>query len=296
MTIKELKSKIEDNSIVINPLILKIDDQTSEFVAWQYVYEVANKRNLDIKIIDSYKDIQSTGFIEDNNLYVLKCEELTESKPLNCVVLCKKCKLDEAIEIPKLKDWQFVDYLSSKVEGLNQADLEWLVKLYTTTYDRATNLKCGRLENDIDKIALFNKSVQPLLFNEMFDCGEFDTISNLTMFDLSNAIVNRDYKSVDKVLMVRDCIDLEPGLWLLSILLKSFRNLIGIQIGNETCEQLGISDKQYYFTKRNLVNKFTDEQLIKIYEMLTHIEYQFKFESLNVNDIIDYIIVKIFSM
>ena len=37
---------------------------------------------------------------------------------------------------------------------------------------------------------------------------------------------------------------------ILSILLKSFRNLIGIQIGNETCEQLGISDKQYYFTKK----------------------------------------------
>ena len=296
MTIKELKTKIEDNSIVINPLILKINDQSSEFVAWQYIYEIANKRNLDIKIIDSYKDIQSTGFIEDNNLYVLISEEVTESKPLNCVILCKKCTLEEAIEIPKLKDWQFTDYLLNKVEGLNQADVEWLVQLYTTTYDRAVNLQCGRLENDLDKIALFDKSIQPMLFNEMFNNGEFDTISNITMFDLSNAIVNKDYKSVDKVLMVRDYIDLEPGLWLLSILLKSFRNLIGIQIGNETCEQLGISDKQYYFTKKNLVNKFTNDQLIKIYDMLTNIEYQFKFESLNVDDIIDYIIVKIFSM
>lgn len=83
------------------------------------------------------------------------------------------------------------------------------------------------------------------------------------------------------------------GILLLSILVRGIRNIIGIQTGiNTTPESLGISDKQFYAVKKRNCGYYTLDKLIKIYEMLTNLEYQYKFGGLTQENLADYIVVK----
>lgn len=303
MDIKELKNKIETNTLSDDQMIWKISDhnvwglntdESSWFIAKQYIDKIAKNRNLNVKYISSFDEVANQGFIEDDNLYIYKVEELKDYKEVkNSIIVCNKTNKD-CIVFPKLEAWQFIDYIQTLVPGMDKVDLEWLATQYNFSMARETWMRFFRFYNDMKKISIFPESVQSSIFNELYKDGEYETISNLTIFDLSNAIMKKDTKLALAVLKVFPYIDSKPDLWLLSILLGSFKKVIDIQL-NQTAKaaDLGMSDKQYYAIKKNNVGVYNIEELVYIYQFLTQLEYQFKFEGLNANQIVDYIIVKI---
>jgi len=295
MKIEELKSKIASKTIDDSFKIFVASDYSSYFIIDQYIHKIASIKGLDIKHIDNFSEIGDGGFADCGYLYIYKVDEYdNEFSSDNLIVVCNKSKIKEAIVIPKLEKWQFVDYLKFKLPGMSKTDLEWLMTQYEVTDSRVTQTNYFRLDNDMDKVSIFSESVQSMLFDELYNSGEYNTISNLTIFDLTNAIIKRDTGSAMQVLKVFDYIDSKPHVWILSILLNSFRNIIAVQADqNIKAEDLGISDKQLYVIKKHNIGYYSTEELVKIYSMLTNVEYMYKFGGLTQEQLADYIICNI---
>ena len=62
---------------------------------------------------------------------------------------------------------------------------------------------------------------------------------------------------------------------------------------NPTAEALGISGKQFWAIKKYNCNKYSRDELIYIYDMLTSIDLYIKSGYMNTNMIQDYIVFKI---
>ena len=141
---------------------------------------------------------------------------------------------------------------------------------------------------DIDAIPLMKKEYKD---------GEYETLSNLTIFDLSNAIMKKDTKSALDVLKVFPYIDSKPDIWLLSILLGNFKRVIDIQLNpNAKAADIGMSDKQYWAVKKNNVGIYSNNDLIDIYKFLTELERKFKFDGISASQLVDYMICKIYGV
>ena len=301
MDIKELKSKIENNSLDSSFLVLELEDITSLIIAEQYIDRISKNKNLNVKYIDSIDEIQDDSFIVDDNLYVISMLDgykdyrwvINEWKDIkehdNCIVICGKS--DKGVKIPKLVDWNVVDYLSNKVPGLTKDDIKWLVSKYQGDYREPPLYQ--RLLNDIEKISIFDKEDQKEIFNELIDDGSFDTLSTYTIFNLSDGILMRDKDQVRNVYLVKDYIDCDPlPLW--TILYKNFKNISFIESNrNISASDLGMNDKQFYITKKYKTGHYSKKELTEIMSILTNIEYMYKFGGLSVDQLIDYLIIKI---
>lgn len=286
MNIIDLKINIENKTLSDSPMIWKITDSSSLLITNQYFHEIANFKNLEIKLIDTTDEIPDTGFIEDTNLYIIKTKEF--NSPLdnfkNCIVICEKTNLD-CIKIPKLEKWQLDDFVMGKLPGINKNELLWLSNEYGDNY--------FGLINEIEKLSLFNKNEQADVFNLLKNDGEFNSITSLNIWDLSNGILKRDRELVQKVLEVIDYIDVEP-IGLLTVLYNNFRRVIDIQTNPRAiAKDLGISDKQLYAIKKNNCGYYSKDELVRIFKLLTSLEYKYKFEGLSLNNLIDYMVCNI---
>jgi len=295
--IRELKEIISNNSINLNPtMVWLLEDYSSWFIAKQYINEISKNKNLLIRYVSSLEEIPEDSLLPDNHLYIYKIEELkTYESKNNLIIVCEKSNYKESIKIPHLEGWQFIDYIKTLVPGVSPNDLEWLLTQYEYTYDRVTTIRYFRFLNDIKKISIFPEDQQEKIFNELYLSGEYDDVSNLTIFDLSNSIMKRDPKVALEVLKVFPYIDSKPDVWLLSILLNNFKKVIDIQFNpGFNADDLGLSDKQYYAVKKNNVGVYSNDRLISIYEMLTNCEFLYKFGGLSTNQLVDYMVCKIF--
>ena len=287
MSIVELKSGIENNTLdLTNTQVWQLTDESSLIIAEQYIHKLAEVRELDIKYIDDFKAIPDTSFMEDNNLYILKTDEIDKIQQHdNCIILCKTTKYKEAIKLPKLEDWQVVDYACSLVKGLKKVELEWLITQYNGNYMKYLS--------DISKLSCINESQQSLVYEQMLNEGQFSDHTSLNIWDLTNGIIKKDLNVINEALKVIDVIDVEP-LGLLTTLYKGFKHVIDIQLNpRATAESTGLNSKQFYVIQKYNCGHYTKEELIRIFKLLTSMEYKFKYESLDIADMIDYLIVNI---
>ena len=301
MDIKELKNKIETNTLDDSFLVFILEDITSLIIAKQYIDRISKNKNLNVKYINSIDDIQDDSFIEDDNLYVISTldgykdykwvlgEWKDQREHNNCIVICGKS--DKGINIPKLVDWNIVDYVSNKLSGLTNDDIKWLLSKYHCDYREPPLYQ--RFLNDVDKISIFDKEDQKEVFNMLLDDGAYDTLSTQTIFNLSDGILTRDIDLVTSVYLVKDYIDCDPlPLW--TILYKNFKSISFIENNKSiTAKELGMSDKQFFITKKYKTGHYSKKELIDIMNILTNIEYMYKFGGLSLNQLIDYLIIKI---
>lgn len=284
MNIEQLKSSIEDKTINERFMVWELGDEYSEIIAKQYLSKLSDIWKLDIKYIDDINEIPDDSFIEDTNLYVIKIDKwestLTHD---NCIVICKKSK--NGIKFPKLVDWQIIDYAIAKLPGINKQDIEWLLSIYGGNY--------FRFLNDIGKLSIFDKGMQSLILNQMIDEGQFDVNASLTLWDLSNAILKKDIKSIRDIVKIIDHLDISP-LGLTTTLLNNFNIILNIQT-NPRCsaKDVGVSDKQFFVIKKYNVGYYSSSQLEKILKFLSNVEYMFKYDEFPLELIIDYIVCEV---
>ena len=176
----------------------------------------------------------------------------------------------------------------SRCDGLSTEAVNWL-------YD-ITNGNIYRIQQEMDKLNLFNKDEQLFCLDKFIEDGLYDDLTNFNIFNLTNAIMKRDVQSVHDILAEIQNMDVDP-FGLLTILYNSFKNLIKVQLtSNPTAESLGISPKQFSAIKYNNVGRFSAEGLNTIIEFLTNIDFRIKNGDLPTDILIEYIITTILSI
>ena len=282
MTLEELKEKIETNTLDDSGLIFCFDK--SSFLVNQYVNEIAKIKN---KTIEYYEFIPNNnsffGQIKDDSLSVVNLDKLDYSPevPENCIVITKS-KIDGAIIFPELEQWQIKDYVFSIGKGCDKSVLEKLVLNYDNIF---------KLENELDKILIFNENDRNKLSIEFIDNNVFSGINKVNIFDLSNAIQNKDKKSVKDLYKY---VDKEP-MSICGLLLKQFRNMINVYLQNYPNEEnTGLKEKQIWAIK-NVCKKYTKSELLSKFKFLLGIDYKLKSGYIPSNLLFDYILINILS-
>lgn len=295
MNIKELKENIINKSLNDDFLIFKWEDVN--FLPLQYINEIAKNKNLEL----SYVDELSNGLSNDYDMFDSLGDRLvvlivdTFSTNLDCssfkntIVVCKKVDdvlKEYVVEFPKIQEWQVIDLMRTKCRGLDDAILKWL-------YD-ITQGNIYRIVNEMDKISIFDKDQQESIFNLLNGDNGYVDLNPLNIFNLSNAILKKDYKTIGDVIRDIDNLDIE-GTGLVTILKRNIKNIIDIQMNPQaTPESLGMKVNQFRAIEYNC-GKFSNNQLIDMYEFLTSIDFKLKNGELQMdnNQLVSYIICNI---
>lgn len=279
------KKQIENNTLVLdkNSLFIFIGkDKSSEFIFDQYLKIFSSNNNLSINYIHS---LECNNLFDDHSqIKVFKTDKLDKiSHSFSGWVYCKtvskdiRTTIESIIELPKLEKWQIIDYISSKSNiELNQAEKLYLA--YSDIY---------KLDIESEKLCIFNKNVFDLL-NDQLEQTSYE------LFDLTNAILQRDL--IQLKLLYKSNIKVDTFI-LLSVLIKNFKQVIDIQLSkNASAESLGISGKQFWAIKKYNCNKYSRDELLYIYELLTSLDLKIKTGQIDTNIIQDYIVFKIISL
>lgn len=277
MELRELKNKILAQEALSFPLLFINYD--NDYLIKSYIKKIAENNSLTIKEIESIKemvDIESGMFKEVDYLYIYKLnkddnlskEQLKDYKIILISDTDRKDSDIEKVVFNKLENWQIEAYVQALLPGLDNREVSWLCK--NAKYD------IWRLDNEASKLNIFDKKDQSKILMAINDDNGYVDLNELTIFNLSNAIMNKDMLGIKKVVEDIDNIDVE-GTGLVTILLKNFLNIINIQTNSKaTAQSLGMSEKQFRYLQYNQCNKYSNEELFNIYTFLTDIDYKLK--------------------
>lgn len=277
MELRELKNKILAQEALSFPLLFINYD--NDYLIKSYIKKIAENNSLTIKEIESIKemvDIESGMFKEVDYLYIYKLNKddnlsKEQLKDYKIILISDTDRNDSDIEkvvFNKLENWQIEAYVQALLPGLDNREVSWLCK--NAKYD------IWRLDNEASKLNIFDKKDQSKILMAINDDNGYVDLNELTIFNLSNAIMNKDMLSIKKVVEDIDNIDVE-GTGLVTILLKNFLNIINIQTNSKaTAQSLGMSEKQFRYLQYNQCNKYSNEELFNIYNFLTDIDYKLK--------------------
>lgn len=307
-TLQELKKAIQNKNLDDSLLIFKWSDFS--FIAFEYIHAIADFKNLEIKVIDDFDE----AFLSSrNNLFDFSSIDYLQvfivdkfqtkltyqlDELENVVVVCKNVEektlehikeKDYYFEIPKLSDWQIEDYFHMSCPGLSEPKIKWLCEI--------TNNDIFRIDNEIKKIACFDKDSQEDVFDIIDGDNGYSDLTQNGIYDLTNAMLSKDVKQVASILRDIDNMDVE-GVGLITILRKSFKNIISIQLdSNATAEKLGIKQAQFNIVKAKNCNRFSNDKLKDIYKFLVDFDYNLKSGNLDMSKdrLIDYIICEVLS-
>lgn len=297
MKLENLKRDIESKQYLeTNLIIFKISE--NDFIPKQYINEIANILNKDIIYYHSVEELissLSSIFVDNNSLNVYVCDAFDYddsdiSNYKNVFIITKKIKsklyTDNIIEIPKLEDWQYKDYIKSYVKNIPDKDVDYLFNI--------CNKNIYRLSNEINKLAIFDNSA--LMLNNFIADGVFSDLSNKTIFDFTNALFHRDLAKLTLIELELCNIDID-GVGLLVTLYNNVKNVILIQLNpTATADDCNLKPNQFWAIKKNNCNIYTKEQLLTLFDELTALDSKFKSGIVPTDLLIDYITVLFFTV
>lgn len=300
MNIEEFKNDVVNHTV--KPGIVIFENSDNSFVANQYIREIAKQRRKSIDQIDDISEISGKqndifGMAKlDSILHVCRMKEFdaVQFDPElidhdDIVIVCEKALGgprwdDKIVKIPKLEDWQIKDFMYSLADGVDHGKLDWLQEL--------CNNDIYRISEEIDKVTLFEKDERNKIFEKFISDNVFSDLSTYNIFNMSNAIINRDLSTLSKIWSEIDRIDVDP-LAMVTVMRNNIRNIIKIQLSTKpTAESTGMSPKQFYAVSKSC-GRFSKDKLIDMLSMLTSIDKRLKNGELPADLILDYIILNI---
>ena len=309
--IRELKNKIENNTLDDAILIFKYNKVDFEFLCEHYVNEIAKVKKLEKIYISSLDelvgntnsdgDFFATENIKTPYLYIYKTDTLLSLGEYydvkNLIIICGKVSKDikiDYIDFPAVQNWQIEDFVKMRAPGLNDDMVKWLCNI--CKYD------FYRLDNELKKIEIFDKKLQPIIFNQMSDEGVFSDLNTLNIMSLTNAIMQKDLFTINTILSDLKNIDIE-ATGLCTLLLRQFKCNIEVEGNRVWNPDLLCTEKQFNYLKRNHA-KYSTIQMYNIYEFLTSLdmrlksgELQFKADNRpNNNSFADYIVANVLTL
>lgn len=297
MELDNLKRDIESKQYSeTNLIIFKISE--NDFIPKQYINEIANILNKDIIYYQSTEELISSLsniFADNNSLNVFVCDVFDYDKPdimdyKSVFIITKKIKsklyADNVIEIPKLEDWQYKDYIKCYVKNVSDKDADYLFNI--------CNKNIYRLSNEISKLSIFDNS--DLMLKNFIADGVFSDLSNKTIFDFTNALFHRDLAKLKLVELELCNIDID-GVGLLVTLYNNVKNVILVQLNpNATADSCNLKPNQFWAIKKNNCNIYSKEQLLILFDELTALDLKFKSGLMPTELLIDYITALFFTV
>ena len=282
------KNEIENNTILFgdNLFIFIGKDLSSEFIFDQYAHIFINNNFIELNLVDGLYDNMGFFDIDNSSLDVFKTDKLEYiPKTFKGWIYCKSVSKDirdnfdkSIIELPKLEKWQIVDYISSKCH----ITIEQAEKLY----DEYDNIY--KLDIESNKLKIFDDNYFDILSNQLLSKDEYE------IFDITNALLQRD-KNKLKLIYQKD-IKVDAFAFM-ALLIKNFKQVIDIQLArNASAETLGMSGKQFWAIQKYNCNRYSREELIYIYKLLTSLDLQIKSGKINTDIIQNYIVFKILAL
>lgn len=277
MDLVELKKRILNKERVSLPIIF-INKNDDEFLVKSYIKEIANNSFLEVKEVNNFQeieDIENDVFSENNYLFIYRLgkddtfdAEYVIGKKI-IFLTSEKIETDiNQVEFSKVLPWQIEEYVKVLLPGLDTNEIVWLCKV--CKYDIL------RINSEADKLKIFEKKKQKEIFQLINKDNGYCDLNELTIFNLTNAIMKKDILTIKNVIKDLDNIDVE-GTGLVTLLLRHFKNVIDIQLNPKaTASALGMSDKQFNAIKYYNCNKYSNDKLIEIYQFLTDIDYKLK--------------------
>ena len=304
MDIQVLKEQIEQNKVP-DSLLIFVSTENS-FLSNQYIRAIQKSKNLEIEYLDNLSSVEDISvdifnFVEvkENVLRVYKCDnfffrttKLTQEK--NLIIVCNKYDGKNSVEfndyvvrLPKIEDWMIRDYVYSVAEGVDQKDLDWLI--------RVCNNDIERIDQELNKLRLFDKSQQKIMFREFVDDSMFGDLSEFNIFNITNALQSKDVEKLKHILPEIKNIDVE-AVGLVKLLWQNFRKMINVWLNPKpTPENTGLKSNQIYAINK-LPRVFSKQQLIDIFEEVSTIDYRLKSGQIDASMIVDYLILKVLSI
>lgn len=305
MKLRDLKVMLESDSLRDDFLIFVCAEDT--FIANMYIDAICEKKQLKKTVTDSIFVQDSAlslvlGF--ENDIRVIYTDVFDEyaqdySRFTNTVVVCNKIdkkltKLvaDYVIDIPKLVEWQIVSYIEQQ--------LSECCKIHENTAPELLGLTGSdiyRVQNEIDKLLLFEANEQPEILCDLLTSPDAAN-NNINAFDLETAILNNDKSLLTKFFRNRAMNNIAL-LSLTGMLLSKIKKTLLITYGNITAAEaaeLGVSEKQYYYLRRNPV-AMSQTQLAEKLEVLSGIDLMLKSGLLDISSEaqVDYLIMRVVS-
>ena len=171
MTVIELKNLIEQKKLTNETFVFKYEDVP--FLCYQYVREMSKVFSKTIQYLEDFNpgmsnDIFGVSSIDENILRVYRCDTIdfdlsTLKNEKNLIVITSKVDKEvydkypnTVINFPKLEGWQIKDYVYSVAEGIPETELDWFIQV--------CNSDIYRIENELDKIRLFEINERKVLF------------------------------------------------------------------------------------------------------------------------------------
>lgn len=302
MRLSELKEKIGNGSLGNSLLIFVWDG--NNFLARQYLHEIAKMHGQEIQFVDSFEDILGMASNEnvfgddfgDNILKALSTDTL-DAEPSesfksipNSVVVCSKIAKREKwkgledliVEFPKPEEWQVKDYIKSRCQGLSNESVDRLYAL--------SGGDINRVDNEMGKICCFPQGSQERLFKEMAASGTFSDIAQLTIFNLVNALIKRDMTTIGDALRGIKSMDVD-AIGLASLLHRNIKNIIDIQMNPKaTPESTGMSPKQFNAVRYSC-GRIPNERLVELLMLIDSLDFKLKMGEFDIPESskIDYI-------
>ncbi len=282
------KNEIENNTLLFddNLFIFIGKDLSSEFIFDQYAHIFINNNFIELNLVDGLYDNMGFFDIDNSSLDVFKTDKLEYiPKTFKGWIYCKSVSKDirdnfdkSIIELPKLEKWQIVDYISSKCH----ITIEQAEKLY----DEYDNIY--KLDIESNKLKIFDDNYFDILSNQLLSKDEYE------IFDITNALLQRD-KNKLKLIYQKD-IKVDAFAFM-ALLIKNFKQVIDIQLArNASAETLSMSGKQFWAIQKYNCNRYSREELIYIYKLLTSLDLQIKSGKINTDIIQNYIVFKILAL
>lgn len=301
MKIDQLKSNIESNNIQAGLYVFLC--KHGKFIAEQYIKQISKISEKHLNYVLEFNDylINSTnlfGDYTDDSIDIISVKKLDLYsqellKKKFCIIITEDINdnvIDAyenyIVEFPKLESWQIKDYIYSLADGTNTKYLDWLQSICKD--------EIYRIDNELHKFQLFDKSSRTNLFEQMVTDNAFEDLSTNSIFDFTNALIAKDRSKLLEIFDELSSIDIEP-IGVVTIMYNQFKKLILVWLSrNPTEESTGLSKKQIYAINK-LPRTFTQKQLLDIFDMLTQIDYKLKTGEIEAKYIIDYIVCKIFT-
>ncbi len=314
MTYAELKEYILENILSDDLLILQYSD--CDYIPNQYAATLADKKDLEIKYVDSLDDVNDYLSSYPDYcpfLFVIHTDTFDELKQdysiyINTVIICNKV----STKVTKLISEYIVKFEKPTSEDLHEFIYELCPGL---TYDDATTLcqvtqnNTYKIANTLEQIALFDGREQHRVFNDLLNVPGTELYFN-TAFTLVDALQDMTSKKsiVAEILKHRNCCDI-TAMFVLTLLNNALRYKAIICCGGKvSCNSFkgkdGKSMSAAYFNRiknsfsynpNSQASKNQFERLKKNLDFLSSVDAKIKLGQLELSDeyLLDYIITHI---
>jgi hypothetical protein len=295
--IKELKEKIVNKTIGDNLLVFIYLENS--FLANQYIDETVAIKNKEKVYIETIEQIPTNTFgIESKYFYVINTEKFDSNITnfygyKNVAIVCKLMServrphivsTARHVKLPKLQDWQIIDYMKSKLPLIPETQVKWLYNMYSGDI--------YRINSELLKLSLFDDKKQLEMFKLMFDEGIYKDLGSIDRFSLCNSILQKDTRAVLKILSAKNEVEVEP-MTLVSLLTENIKHIIRVNLDKDsTYKSLNMTEKHYNVITDNYKH-LKSKNLLKMFDFITSIDYKLKSGLLQMSDdrLVDYIII-----